>query len=258
MSDFVATTIENNIATITFNNPPFNLLDLDSMGALIDAHAAADANEDVKVIVTRSGIEGMYSNGVNPAVILEGDQAKLEATFAEVGRLVHTLYSMNTPHITVVNGPAMAGGAVLAVLADWRYFIDGAGEISFAEVKVGIPLPGGVSAIIRQICQPSALNDVVLGAGRYDAQAAKEIGLCDVVAPAGEIDSLVTKHAGRLCRVSRGVVRETKAQLRAATREVTARMTQGDMSSLAPFLGAAYLGEGVTAFIEGRRPVFAK
>lgn len=258
MSDIVTLTHEDHVSTITFDYAPFNLLDIGSMDALIEAHKEADANPDTRVMITRSGIEGMYSNGVSPMAIIEGDAETREATFAAVGRLIHEIYALDKPHITVVNGPAMAGGAVLAILADWRYFVEGAGEISFAETKVGVPVPSSVSDIVATVCNPSALNDIILMAQRCDAKTALDVGLANVIAPADQIEGLVAKHVQRIARMSPGVLRRTKTQLRADVRAKTIRTMEGGMEPLRDFLTDDYLGEGLKAFMEGRAPVFKK
>jgi len=247
------------VSTVTYTNPPFNLLDIDIMDALVAAHREADAHPESRVIVTRSGLEGMFCNGLNPMTVLEMDLEGRKAMFAAVGRLVHGLYSLQKPHIAVLNGPAMAGGAVYAITADFRYMDQDRGALCFAEAKVGIPVPEGLAAVIAGVCLPAMLREVVMLGKKLDPEQALSAGLVDGIAPADELEEFVSTQVARLARLSCDVVKACKASLRAPVLNVTAGMlTESDGDAFARFLGAEYLGEGLTAFMEGRQPVFRK
>jgi len=260
MSDLVTVSHEGMASVVTMNNPPMNLMDIETMDALLAAHQEADAHPDTRVIVTRSAIEGMFSNGLNPMYVLERDAAGRLDVFTGVGRLVTGIYSLTKPHITVVNGPAMAGGAVLAILSDFRYFDQDHGRISFAEGKVGVPIPEGLIAIIRDVCQPTMLRDVVLMGKNLDAEEAKAAGLADGIAPSEQLDAIVDKQVERIARLSLDVLRVTKANLRAPVLARTQNVLQdsGGGHEFAKFVGEAYLGEGLKAVIEARPPVYVR
>ena len=258
MSDRITVQHEGAVSTVTYTNPPFNLLDIEVMDALVAAHQEADNHPETRVIVTRSGLDGMFSNGLNPMVVLEMSEDERVDMFRAVGRLVHGIYALKKPHITVCNGPAMAGGAVWAILSDWRYMDADRGRISFAESKVGVPVPEGLITIVRHVCLPSALTDVILMAKNVSAPEAQAIGLVNEIAPAGQLDALVEKQTERIARLSPGVLAATKHNLRASVLRQTEKMIAATDSELEPFVGPEFLGEGLNAFLEGRPPVFTK
>lgn len=258
MSELITLQHEGAVSTVTYTNPPFNLLDIEVMDALVAAHREADQNPETRVIVTRSGLEGMFSNGLNPMVVINMSEDERVDMFRAVGRLVHGIYSLKKPHITVCNGPAMAGGAVWAILSDWRYMDADRGRISFAESKVGVPVPEGLINIIRAVCLPSALTDVVLMAKNVPAPEAKALGLVDEIAPADQLDALVSKQCQRIARLSPQVLAATKHGLRARVLRETEHMLAATDSDFDRFVGPEFLGEGLNAFMEGRPPVFTK
>ncbi len=259
MSDAVTVTHERVVSTVTLNVPPFNVLDIDTIDALVDAHQEADANPETKVMLTRSAIDGMFCNGLNPLFVLERDDAGRGDVFRAVGRLCKALYQLTKPHIAVINGPAMAGGAVLAMLADYRYFDQDRGRISFAEAKVGLPIPAALQRIIGAVSQPAWLRNIILLGQTLDARQACDAGLADGCAPATDLDALVDKQVQRFARLSLAVTRANKTALRADVLASVEAMASGDATQeLAAFVGNDFLGEGLQAFMEGRHPVFKK
>ncbi len=258
MSQAVTVTHEANVSTITFNAPPLNLMNIENLDALVDAHREADAHPDTRVMVTRSGIDNMFCNGLDPSYVLEHDSEGRLDIFRAIGRLVHGIFALNKPHITVVNGPAMAGGAVLALLSDYRYFAEEKGRICYAEVKVGIPVPSGIIDLLTTICYRPYLRDIVMLGKNMDAKAALQAGLADGVAPADSLEAIVAKQVDRLSRLSPSVLRTVKAHMRAPLLPALKNTLQGDSSSheFAQYVEAPYLGEGLGALVERRSPVF--
>jgi enoyl-CoA hydratase/carnithine racemase len=154
----------------------------------------------------------------------------------------------------------MAGGAVLAILSDYRYFDKDHGRISFAEVKVGIPVPSGISDLIGAVCHRPHLRDITMLGKNLDAQHALEAGLADGAATGDELETMVAKQVERLSRMSTNVLRNIKGHLRKPMLPGLEKTLQGDAKTheFAQFVEAEYLGEGLTALLEGRAPAFTK
>lgn len=261
MSDVITLSHEGPSSIVTLDLSPFNLLDAEIMDRLVAAHREADSHDGTRVIVTRSGLEGMFCNGLNPLTVLEADHAGRRAIFEGVARLAAGLYTLRKPHIAVINGPAMAGGAVLAILADFRYMDADRGAICFAEAKVGVPIPEGLVSVIGNVCLPSAMREVVMLGKNFDPASALAVGLVDGIASGAALEELVAKQVSRLARLSLDVLIACKASLRAA---VLPKATDAFATSntnakhFMEFIGDDYLGEGLRAFMEGRQPVFTK
>ncbi len=258
MSEVINVRHDKDVSTVTFANPPMNLMDIEIMDALVAAHRDADAHPGTRVIVTRSGLDGIFSHGLNPPLILQCDEDGRVAFFHAVGRLIAGLFSLGKPHISVVNGPALAGGAVIAICSDFRYFDAALGAICFAEPKVGLPVPGALAAVIREVCAPRLLREVVMLGKHIDADLALEAGLADGIAEGGALEAMVEKQVARLARLSPAGLRTTKAGLRQTTLERIAAQGQAEMKNLRPYMGGDFLGEGLNAVLEGRRPVFKR
>ncbi len=245
----------NAVSTITLNNPPLNLLDIETMDALVAAHLEADAHPETRLVLTRSALPGVFCNGLDPIYVLRLSPEERVAIFAAVGRMLDSLFRMGKPHIAAINGPAMAGGAILAITADFRVFDADHGRLSFSEPKVGLPIPQPVSAVISLSCAPQALRDVVLLGKNMDAAAALEAGLADAVASGAAFEETLAKLIDRMARLSPKVMRETKCGYRRHLYPLTEQLTRPD-SAFSHFVGDDFLGEGLRALVEKRFPKF--
>lgn len=249
---------EGPVSIITMDLPPMNLLNIEVIDTLIELHQEADNHPDTRVIITRSAVSGMFSNGLNPLYVLKRSETERVAVFQAVGRLINRLYRLGKPHIAALNGPAMAGGAVLALTADFRFMEQEHGRLCFSEPKVGLPIPEPIAAIIATFCNPAMVREVVLLGKNMDAETAHRSGLVDGVA-AGEqgLQELVEKAVGRLARLSPAVLRATKTGMRRPLYELTGQF-ESDLGDFAQFTHADFLGEGLQALVEQRQPVFKR
>lgn len=244
------------VGEIILDAPPMNLMDNDVMQEIIDKHREADAHPKTRVLVTRSAVPDMFSNGLNPGFVLKTPVEERVEIFRMVGRMFHALLALRKPHIALIQGPAMAGGAVLAATADYRLFAAEHGRICFSEPKVGLPIPAPIADAVAAVAEPRHLRDIILLGKNMDAETALQYGLADGVAANGEaLDSMLNDQIGKLARLSRDVMAAGKAALRAPLIERAAAFAE-DPSELALFVGNDYLGEGLRALVENRKPVF--
>lgn len=247
----------DHISYISFNKPPMNLLTLDDMRDLIEAHQKADAHGETRVIITQSEVAGIFSNGLDPNYVLGLTNTQRVDVFQGVADLFYALVHLQKPHLAVIEGPAMAGGAILALTADYRYFDADLGRISFSEPKVGLPIPHAVCRAIEAVVSPRYVRDVIMMASNMDAATAQTVGLADGVASKAQLQEMVLKQAGRLARLSPAVLRETKSGLRAEVRAAAVDFSR-DLGVFASFVGDAFLGEGLRAIVENRHPNFVR
>ncbi|CAM2010264.1 enoyl-CoA hydratase/isomerase family protein [Acanthopleuribacter pedis] len=254
----VILTHEGPVSVITMDLPPMNLLNIEVIDQLIQCHEEADHHPETRVIITRSAVTEMFSNGLNPMYVLKRDEAGRADVFRAIGRLLNRLFKLGKPHIAALNGPAMAGGAVLALTADFRYMEQEHGRLCFSEPKVGLPIPEPISAIIASFCTPSMVREVVLYGKNMDAQTALASGLVDAVAPGEEgLQELIEQGVGRLARLSPAVLRATKIGMRRRLYKLTETF-ENDLGDFAQFTHADFLGEGLQALVEQRHPVFKR
>ncbi len=243
------------ISIVSFEAPPLNLMTIEIMDRLIAAHQEADARPETRVILTVSGTPGIFSNGLDPGYVLGFEPERRLEIFRGVGRMLHNLFALSKPHICKISGPAMAGGAILAITADFRAFDAKHGRLSFAEPKVGLPIPGAVVRVISHFCQPKMLRQVVMLGKNMDGEDALAAGIADIVAETEALDGEIGKLAERICRLSPAVMAATKRDMRGELLELTRPFAEGQ-PGLERFMGEDFLGEGLRALVEKRFPNF--
>jgi 2-(1,2-epoxy-1,2-dihydrophenyl)acetyl-CoA isomerase len=101
------------------------------------------------------------------------------------------------PVIAAVHGYALGAGCEFALGCDLVV----AGEdawFGFPEVSVGLSVTGGISRLLPLLVGPMRAKELVLLGERFDAAAAREMGLVNRVVPAGEHEIVAAELAGRL------------------------------------------------------------
>lgn len=245
------------VSVVTFDAPPLNLMTIEIMDRLVEAHREADADPETRVILTTSAVPGMFSNGLDPTYVLGFEAERRPQIFRAVGRMLHYLFELSKPHICKVSGPAMAGGAILAITADFRAFDNEHGRLSFAEPKVGLPIPKAVVRVIEHFCRPAKLREVIMLGKNMDAKEALAAGIADIASSGDELDKAIQKLAERLCRLSPAVLAATKRDMRGNILELT-RQCAESQPDFDRFLGDDFLGEGLRALVEGRFANFTR
>ncbi|MBN9622268.1 MAG: hypothetical protein J0H06_04825, partial [Actinobacteria bacterium] len=130
-------------------------------------------------------------------------------------------------------------------------------RLGLPEITLGlIPGAGGTQRLPRRVGRGLATRMLLLGT-LLTAEEALAVGLVDQVAEPGQALAEAGELATRLARASAPAVRAAKAALRAAATEP---LDQGLAQERDLFLGVAAgadAREGVTAFMEKRRPDFS-
>jgi enoyl-CoA hydratase/carnithine racemase len=251
--------VEGSCARLILSRPPANTLDTPLLKALIAdirALAGQPAAKRPRVLLLTSGIAGQFSAGVEPEAILKADMAGRKQVFLTLADFVETVWYCGIPVVADVAGPALAGGAVLATLADFAVFDAALGKVSFSEVKVGLPLPLFVQKLIRSKVNPAAWNDVMLLGKNIDAAEAVRVGFASAAyKTADERDELLKSLIGRISRIAPAAMASTLIDGRREDRPLFAQF-RADVEAFAAFLTDDFLGKGLAAVVRGESPRF--
>jgi 2-(1,2-epoxy-1,2-dihydrophenyl)acetyl-CoA isomerase len=101
------------------------------------------------------------------------------------------------PVVAAVHGYALGAGCEFALGCDLVV----AGQdawFGFPEVSVGLSVTGGISRLLPLLVGPMRAKELVLLGERFDAAAAREMGLVNRVVPAGEHEVAAAELAARL------------------------------------------------------------
>ena len=112
--------------------------------------------------------------------------------------------------IAAIHGHALGGGLTLALACDFRICSE---DSQFAQPEIGlgwIPGWGGVRRLQRQT-GPAAAKRLCLLGDRISSAAARDLGIVDEVARAGQVDQTAAAVAERLAAQSPAAMRAIKA-----------------------------------------------
>lgn len=212
-SSNVAWDIKESVGIVTLNRPDArNALTWDMYDALVEACEAAEADQNVRVLIIR-GAGGAFSAGTDIAQFKDFDGAagvayekRLEAVIDRIERL---------PLITIaeVDGVAAGGGCAIAIACDLRMCSERA--------VFGVPIArslGNVLSITNtarmvDLIGIAATKDVLLTGRLIDAQEARQCGLATEVLASDDLSEEVLKRAEDLATRKRSTVEATKATL---------------------------------------------
>ena len=211
-----------------------------------------DANPDIGAIVL-TGSEKAFAAGADikemqartyPAVLQNDFIAPWE-----------TILRVRKPILAAVAGFALGGGCELAMMCDMILCADTA-KFGQPEINLGvIPGAGGTQRFTRAVGKSKAM-DMCLTGRMMDAAEAERANLVSRVFPAATMLEEVMAIAAKIASQSRTAALLTKRAVNAAF-ETT--LTQGVATERGLFLslfGTANQVEGMTAFVEKRKPNF--
>jgi methylglutaconyl-CoA hydratase len=247
---------ESGVATITLNRPDKrNAISFELIDDLLRALKEVETSDAIVLIVTGAG--KAFSSGMDlenlKTLIGRTPEQNLEDSQTMV-RLFRSLYEFPKVTIAAVNGPAIAGGTGLALLCDFTLAVPEA-KFGYTEVRIGF-VPAIVSTFLLRQTGEKHARDLLLTGRIIGAEEAARMGLVnEVVAPenlmqrARELAALLMENSPASLRATKKLLSdharaELDQQIEAAVRENAAVRTTADFR------------EGITSFLEKRKPVW--
>ena len=185
-----------------------NALNLELTQALLDALHAADADEGVRCVVLTGAGPG-FCAGADLAEVKGPMDPQAADARAELTMQLHLAFSkLRKPVVTAINGPAMGGGAGLAIAGDLAVIAENA-KIGYPETKHGIAAAIVMANLVRQVGRKAAFELAAMGEP-ISAQRALELGMVNRVVPAGRLMEEALYMAEKLSALSPAAVAETK------------------------------------------------
>jgi enoyl-CoA hydratase/carnithine racemase len=197
------------VRILTLNRPEKrNALNTELTRALLEALRAADADDSVGALVLTGAGPG-FCAGADLSEFKELSDPKAAEARAQLTMELHLAFSrLRVPVITAINGPAMGGGAGLAIAGDLAVMAENA-KIGYPETKHGIVAAIVLANLVRQVGLKAAFELVAL-AEPIDAARALELGMVNRVEPPQRLMEEAVWLAEKLAAVSRPAMAATK------------------------------------------------
>lgn len=173
------------------------------------------------------------------------DAARMEAMFRAIDECP-------APVIGRINGSALGGGMGLVACCDITVAVDTA-QFGFTEVRLGI-VPAVISPYSLSKIGERVARRLFITGELFDAARAREIGLVQEVVAAGKLDPTVNEITEALRKNGPMAVRTAKQLIREVTRMGRDEAREHTTSTIARVRTSAEGQEGLSAFLEKRKP----
>jgi enoyl-CoA hydratase len=226
------------VAVVRLNRPPANALDLDAIERLGSALVALGDDDSIGAVVL-TGTGSFFSAGLDVKSVASYSKVERQEMVQRINQMICEVYALPIPLVAGINGHAVAGGLVCALLCDQRIGIREAGKIGLTEARVGIPFPVASLEVIRAEIEPSLLRRMVLTGRSISTTEAYSAGILDELVEAEKLLQRAEELALEVGSMPRSAYRQIKTQLRGP---VIARLQQhvrGMDSSMAEWIGAS-------------------
>lgn len=211
MEAYVKQDIENGISTIEFFHRAHNSLPGDILAKLANTIKEAGENEEVKVIILKSGGERTFCAGASFKELININDAETgRIFFSGFANVINAMRTCPKFIIGRVQGKTVGGGVGLASATDYCMATKFA-AIKLSELNVGIG-PFVVGPAVERKLGLTGMSQIAIDANNfYDAEWARAKGLYTKVFDTTEaLDEAVQEFAENLCNYNPEAMREMK------------------------------------------------
>ena len=197
---------------VTVNHPPLNIFGPDTIPQLNEAITAIETDEQVKVVVFDSAVEGFFLTHYDFLAKVE-DTTSLPPGPTGLQPLPDMLVRLSrAPVVSIasIRGRATGVGSELALACDMRFASREKAILSHFEVGAGIVPGGGPMARLPRLIGRGRALEVFLGADDISGDLAERYGYVNRSLPDSELDEFVDSLATRIASFDKRAISETK------------------------------------------------
>lgn len=244
------------IATITLNRPEaLNAWSKELAKEFLSAMDDAQKDENVKVVIITGAGEKAFSAGADIKA-MKGMTALKARELSQMGyEICNAIESIEKPVIAAINGYALGGGMEVSMACDFRIASEKA-RMGQTEINIGlIPGWGGTQRLTRLVGKAKA-KELVFTGKIIDANTALQLGLVNKVVPAEEFMTAVKQFAKELAGKAPVALKVAKSLIDVGADIDLKAALALEREGFGVVASSEDLQEGVSAFIEKRKPVW--
>ena len=253
--------VEDGVAILTLDDPPANTYTYEMMQALDTAVLRARMDEQAQVILLTGAGEKFFSAGANIQMLSEVTSGFKYCFCLHANETLNRLEQTPKLVIAALNGHTVGGGLEIAMAADIRIARKGGGKIGLPEVNLGVlPGTGGTQRLARLVGKSRAIELMATG-DTFDFEKGEQLGLVNRLIEAESREDFLAKvleyarqfTAPHKATKAIGLIKRSVQtgweipfeQALTLERELQQQLFQSEDAR-----------EGLTAYVEKRKPVF--
>lgn len=258
MSEVVKLSVAGGIATISLNRPHvLNAMDGEMMQQLRPAAEAVENDPAVRAVVLRG--EGAAFMAGGDVAVFHRHLAELPELIVTWGREMHAAFlalrRMGKPVLASVHGAVAGAGFSLMCAADLAIAATDT-RFTLAYANIGASPDGGSTYFLPRLVGYKKTMELIMLPDRFDAQTARQHGLVNWVVPNEKLADETARIAQRLAAGPTLAFAQAKRLVNQSLDPLEAQMEQ-ELQAFSRCSRGHDLKEGVSAFVEKRKPVFS-
>ena len=258
MSDVVKLSVAGGIATIVLNRPHvMNAMDGEMMQQLRPVTEAVEKDASVRAVVLRG--EGAAFMAGGDVAVFHQHLAELPELIVTWGREMHAAFlalrRMGKPVLASVHGAVAGAGFSLMCAADLAIAAADT-RFTLAYANIGASPDGGSTYFLPRLVGYKKAMEMIMLPDRFDAETARLLGLVNWVVPNEKLAEETARIAQRLAAGPTRAFAEAKRLVNQSLDPLDTQMEQ-ELQAFSRCARGSDLKEGVTAFVEKRKPVFS-
>lgn len=238
------------VALVTLNSPPANILTAAMMKEIGDFLAADRDNKNRKLIV----FKGSGDSFCFGASVEEHTAEQVRDMLPGFHNLIGNILSHPVATLAQVSGFCLGGGFELALACSF-IFADETAKFALPEIQLGV-FPPVAAALLPLLAGGTATNKLLLTGQKLGADHLQTLGVVSQVSAQGELQQDINLY------VEKRLLPNSASSLRFAHQAARLTLLNHYQASI-PVLEKLYLdelmashdaNEGITAFLEKRKP----
>jgi enoyl-CoA hydratase/carnithine racemase len=231
------------VTVMTLSAGKANALDVTLLEAITRTIDQVIADGTRALVITGDGAS--FSGGLALPSLIDLDRAAIRALMSTLRVAMQRVLEAPIPVVAAINGNAIAGGCVLALMCDARLMIElterGTPRIGLNEAQLGLGLPPVVMEVARAKLPVDSHLAVMLEGQLFEPSAALAAKLVDEVVPQDQFEARVLERAAALATAAPLAYAQIK---RALVQPIVDAIERTDARETEPWLDTWFSPEG--------------
>ena len=257
MNDTILFSQSGSIGTLTFNRPDvYNAMNIELIHALRDVTAEIVVSKTLRAVILKGAGKAFLAGG---DVGLFYKQRESMGNVKPLGDALHAsiknIRNMPFPVIAQIHGACAGAGLSVAMAADFAIAAEGA-QFNTAYTKIGLSPDGGSTFFLPRYVGMKRAIELTMLAELFDAKAAAAMGIINRAVPADQLEQEVAALAERLSNGATQAFARAKKLINQSFVTPIDKQLDDEIAYFAECAMTNDFKEGVTAFVEKRKPRF--
>ena len=196
------------------NHEHENMLNMDVMNEYLSVFDQVDSYKGNTALLIRCEHEKTFSTGIDLEWLMQESPEDKQAFVRAMETMLYRLALLSAPTVIALNGNTYAGGAVIALAADFRLMRADRGRLCLPEININMSFPPLMNDVINLITDKHTLKTMALTGKAYTGEECLAVNLVDSIHPEDELQQAAFEMAQNLAQKNRQVYTTIRNDLR--------------------------------------------